>query len=122
MTKILIVDDDRHIGELIEVYLKNEGYLITKASDDVKLEETETTIDIEIVNYGRQAIPPSDIPHIFDRFYRVEKSRSHFTGGSGLGLAITKSIIELHGGTIDVMSTPWRTAFTIKLFKKVVDL
>ncbi|GAE94760.1 sensor histidine kinase [Gracilibacillus boraciitolerans JCM 21714] len=86
---------------------------------DVKLHETEKTIEIEIINYGRQAIPPLELPHIFERFYRVEKSRSHFTGGSGLGLTISKSIIELHGGKIDAMSIPGRTVFMITLLKPV---
>lgn len=49
-------------------------------------------------------IPEKELPHIFDRFHRVEKSRSREYGGSGLGLAIVKHLIELQGGTIDALS------------------
>ncbi len=109
-------------GKLVRVFENIIQNAIRYGSDgkylDVNLSDTEKWVEIEIINYGQQAIPPSDLPHIFERFYRVEKSRSHFTGGSGLGLAITKSIIDLHNGEINVMSTPGRTAFTIKLLKK----
>ena len=68
----------------------------------------------EVVNYG-EPIPAIDLPHIFDRFYRVDKARSQWSGGSGLGLAISKSIVEKHGGTIEATSDSRRTSFRVRL-------
>ncbi len=61
-------------------------------------------------------IPAEDLPHIFDRFYRVDKARSRAQGGSGLGLAIVKWVVQAHGGGIQVDSTPGvGTTFRISL-------
>lgn len=61
-------------------------------------------------------IAVEDLPHVFDRFYRGDKSRSRQEGESGLGLAIARSLVEMHGGTITVASTPGQGAtFTITL-------
>lgn len=58
-------------------------------------------IDVRDTGIG---IPSEDLPHLFERFYRVEKSRTSETGGTGLGLAIAKEIIEAHGGSISIQS------------------
>ncbi len=61
-------------------------------------------------------IPKEDLPHVFERFYRVDKARSRETGGTGLGLSIVQQIIRLHGGSIDVQSEPGvGTKFIIQL-------
>lgn len=79
---------------------------------NVKKNETEAIV--EVINYG-EPIPASDIPFIFDRFYRADKSRTKWSGGSGLGLAISKSIIEKHGGTISVSSDDDETSFRVTI-------
>jgi signal transduction histidine kinase len=61
-------------------------------------------------------IPTDDLPHVFERFYRVDKSRAREVDGSGLGLAIAQEVAQRHRGRIDVASTPAEgTTFTVTL-------
>jgi signal transduction histidine kinase len=58
-----------------------------------------SAVRVEVLDTG-EGIAPADLPHVFERFYRSEKSRSREHGGAGLGLAICKGIVEAHGGRI----------------------
>ncbi|MFC5704091.1 ATP-binding protein [Cohnella faecalis] len=79
---------------------------VSKASDQAIVRVKDTGI----------GIPPEELSRIFDRFYRVDKSRNRAHGGSGLGLAITKKMLEAFGGTISVESQPRRgSVFEIRV-------
>ena len=80
----------------------------------VKVTAGEETVQVSVINYG-YVIPETELPLIFDKFYRVEQSRSTHTGGTGLGLAIVKNIVDMHGGTITVKSDLNGTVFTVTL-------
>jgi signal transduction histidine kinase len=74
-------------------------------------------VEVSVSDTG-EGIPAKDLPNIFERFYRVDKSRARATGGSGLGLTIAKRLVEAHGGTITVQSKLGkgsRFAFTLPI-------
>lgn len=80
----------------------------------VKVRADDNFVMVSVINYG-YVIPAEELPLIFNKFYRVEQSRSTDTGGTGLGLAIAKNIIDMHGGAIDVTSDLTGTIFSVKL-------
>ncbi|MCH4056862.1 MAG: HAMP domain-containing histidine kinase [Lactobacillaceae bacterium] len=88
------------------------GKNATRITLDAHVEKSEVVVTVS--NDG-SPIPEEDLQNIFERFYRVEGSRSVTTGGSGLGLAIAQSIVKLHGGEIYATSTSEETTFTIIL-------
>ncbi len=80
----------------------------------VKIHAAESMVTVSVTNYG-YVIPKEELPLLFEKFYRVEQSRSSNTGGTGLGLAIARNIVEMHGGTIGVASDLNGTVFTVRL-------
>lgn len=90
----------RAIGNLIENALKH-----TPAGGTITLvaEKNGAGVCIEVRDTGC-GIPAEHLPHLFDRFYRVDRARSSDNGSVGLGLAIVKSITELHGGSVSLNS------------------
>ncbi len=82
---------------------------------DLRAERRGNDIVLQVRDTGR-GIPPEHLPMIFDRFYKVDASRTGVSAGSGLGLSIVKAIVERHGGTITVRSQPGvETVFEIVL-------
>lgn len=106
-------------GELIARAVQNLLCNAIKYGKDgkhvyVELECLEQEVQIRVTNYGL-VIPEESIKHLFDKFYRVERSRNVKTGGTGLGLNIAQEIVHLHGGRIQVTSGASGTCFTIAL-------
>ncbi|MBT5901884.1 MAG: histidine kinase [Opitutaceae bacterium] len=99
------------INNLIENALK---YTPSGSTIEIAAALKPTGVEIRISDNG-PGIPEADLPHIFERFYRVEKGRSREKGGTGLGLAIVKHIVQLHGGHVEVVSVPGQGASFILL-------
>ncbi len=80
----------------------------------IRADRRSDDILVSVVNTG-SAIPAADLPHVFERFYRVDKSRDRTHGGAGIGLAIVKQLIEACGGTVGAESSSGRTRFWFSL-------
>ena len=97
------VDPDR-IQQAIGILISNAlRYTPPHGSITVAARSEKGHVLIEVSDTG-SGIPSEDLPRVFERFYRADKSRTRQSGGSGLGLAIAKSIVEAHGGTIEAIS------------------
>ncbi len=102
--------DARRIGRVL-ANLTSNALRHTPAGGVVHLAARRTPegVEVEVADTG-EGIRAEDLPYVFDRFYRGEKSRSRATGGAGLGLAIARGIVEAHGGSIRVESEVGRGA------------
>lgn len=115
-SSLSIALDEQRFEQVI-INILNNAYAHSAEHSQIFIFVTvhQTHIEISIQDAG-EGIPEKDIPHIFDRFYRVDKARSRATGGTGLGLSIVKEIVELHGGNITVTSeVDHGSCFTISL-------
>ena len=111
-----IVGDAGRLTQVVTNLLTNAiHYNVAAGSVSVHVSHDADAAILTVSDTGC-GIPQADWPHIFERFYRVDKARSRETGGYGLGLAICKSIIETHGGTITFASQAGRgTTFIVRL-------
>ena len=115
--KLMYLGDGDKLARALGNLLKNAiNYSFENTTIEISLEEKDNEIHISFKNKGEK-IPEYKLDKIFDKFYRVDDSRTSSTGGAGLGLAITKEIIELHGGTISVKNDDEYIEFDIVLKK-----
>ncbi len=96
---ILHADEDRIVQVLTNLVGNALQYTPANGQVTISVEATGNEARFSVKDTGI-GIPPEHIPHIFDRFYRVDKSRSRARGGSGIGLTIAKHLVEAHGGKI----------------------
>ncbi|MDR1000423.1 MAG: HAMP domain-containing histidine kinase [Clostridiales bacterium] len=102
-SSVVRADKDR-LSQVITNLISNAiKYTPEHGSISATITDTENAGIIKICDNGI-GIAPEELPFIFERFYRTDKSRDRKTGGAGVGLTIAKSIVEAHGGTIDVSS------------------
>ncbi|MFQ6089944.1 MAG: sensor histidine kinase [Candidatus Bipolaricaulia bacterium] len=111
-----IEGDEERLKQLLSNLVEN-ALKYTQSGDRIELalEREGPWAKLTVADTGI-GIPEEDLPHIFERFYRVDRARSREEGGAGLGLAIAKWIVEAHGGRIEVQSQPGQeTIFTVRL-------
>jgi signal transduction histidine kinase len=105
--KLPAVNIDSHrISEVLRNLLEN-ALVHTSRGDNITVtaRREDKFVEVSVIDAGR-GISAEDLPHIFERFYRVDKSRTRTTGGSGLGLTIAQRLVEAHGGRIEARSEP----------------
>ena len=95
----IIADRDKISQVLVNLLSNSLKYTPQSGAVRVELRRISNTAEISVKDNGI-GIAAEDLPHIFERFYRVDQSRNRLTGGSGIGLAIVKAVVEAHHGTI----------------------
>ncbi len=114
---IRIEGDGTKLARVFQNLLKNAAsYSAPRTVITICAEETKDMVRISFENKGK-TIPKQKLSTIFERFYRLDDSRTSRTGGAGLGLAIAKEIVQLHHGTISAESEEGITIFTVELPK-----
>ena len=96
--------DSNRISQVLRNLLENAvAHTAKGGSITVAAKQQGNWVEVTVTDTG-EGIPAEDLPNIFERFYRVDKSRARATGGSGLGLTIAKRLVEAHGGKIEAQS------------------
>jgi signal transduction histidine kinase len=103
---LIITGDVQRLKQLLANLVDNAiKYTLEQGTITISLFKDGEWARLEVADTGI-GIAPEQLPHIFDRFYRVDKARSRASGGTGLGLAIVKGIAEQHGGKVTMTSQP----------------
>ncbi len=116
-TPLVLADSDRITQVLLNLLDNARHHTPCNGSITISAVQEGKMLKISVSDSGT-GIDPADLPHIFERFYRADRSRTGKTGGSGLGLSIVRAIITAHGGNVRAESTPGqgtRISFSLPL-------
>lgn len=108
-------DPDRAVQVLTNLLINALRYTPAPGRVNLKLQATSNTVEFRVTDSGI-GIGAEHLPHLFERFYRVDKSRSRALGGSGIGLTIAKALVEAMGGRIEVSSPGPNLGATFSFF------
>jgi len=111
--------DSHRISQVLRNLLENAVAHTAEGDINVTARQQGSWVEISVADTG-EGIPAEDLANIFERLYRVDKSRARATGGSGLGLTIAKRLVEAHGGKIEAQSELGkgsRFSFTVPIFE-----
>ncbi len=119
----ILVKADPDLLELALMNLLENGIKYSNAPAHLTIDLKPSAGGVQMTVQDRgMGIPETHLPHIFERFYAVDKSRSRRLGGAGLGLSLVKTIIEKHKGKISVASTPGQgTTFTVVIPQQILE-
>lgn len=117
--RVLVYADEFKIEEVYTNYINNAlNHVSGERNISVSLEENDSSVTVYVYNDG-ELIPEESIPHLWEKFYKVDKARTRAYGGSGIGLSIVKAIIEAHGGRYGVNNKENGVEFYFTLNKKL---
>jgi signal transduction histidine kinase len=103
---LIIHGDEARLRQVLFNLLDNAVKYTPEGGRIEVLGSTQDHVAAITVQDSGAGIPPEHLPHVFERFYRVDKARTRVEGGTGLGLSIVESIVKAHGGEIELTSTP----------------
>ena len=112
---IAVLANPDHMAQvLLNLFQNAARYTPEGGSVSIRAVSDEGSVVVSVTNTG-EGIPAADLPHVFERFYRVEKSRDRSRGGAGIGLAVVKQLVETAGGRVGVESDRGTTRFWFRL-------
>lgn len=113
--RLLLSADPDGIGQVVGNLVQNAARYTTDGGDIVvRLEAEGATVRCTVANSGPE-IPAEELPLIWERFHRIDRSRARATGGTGIGLAIVRQVVEAHGGDVGARSGDGRTEIWFRL-------
>ncbi|HET9921114.1 MAG TPA: ATP-binding protein [Ktedonobacteraceae bacterium] len=114
--EVVVPGDAGLLARVFSNLLENAiAYNTSGGSVTISIEQQDMLAVVSVTDTG-PGIAPENLPHIFERFYRVDSSRSRHSGGAGLGLSIVSALVHQHGGRVQAESTPGKgSTFTVQL-------